>query len=741
MFKFCNELAYMCGIWDDHVQYSPAEISGSLAELTKLGEENYLRYQELVASLCREVQRPDLHWRHFNTSLTMLCALLRHEVAFPVQAVTIFTNNLIHDNILVRKASLHVIECILKQHKRKHPKVELPHIQSQRKDAMVQNGSVSHSPTQNGVTRAGPGVKTGLEGGLVVQPGERSDNAWLQYSSHNRPRDQEDYDRPRYIHKNVFGFYTWPVDALMYAPSSQQPDLDRSEEEMPEQERIIFRFLKRQENVDKLIGFLCLENKKGHDRFDAERFGMFKAVFRNFGDALLQNFRSHIERLVGEHKESDQRAASELLAAIIRGSKHWPYSKAEPMWGWVVPALRRALAMVSPETQRDWGTCLATCSDSRDPNRLHWLMEAAMEEPIREQGSFIDASRLYMLQGVVAQQRWRVGELLHRLLKFLIEGDFLHHPYHNVRSRLGAVLTNIFALDIEFCGWGNASQSCPDESEFCGRVLPQLSCLAVPGQDEDWERGLRLLQTLARWVASQIASSLGPVRQHLLPLLPLLLQFEGWEQEPVVARDCQTALTCLSRVPHAHALLQPLLSTLAGSCLTATSWRARVASLDFLQAFIFNNFIPLVHTGKGSLQTQVLELVTLGLADSQLEVRVKAAQVMQTEDHCSVCSLRCSAGAGWPGALPVRLSHRVPRPHLGLSGHRGEQQGCQGQRTGRPRFPARRGSRSLQLRHRLPPHRPALPAEVADQAGDAPSRHSANTRQVFFYFIVLSTEQ
>ena len=35
---------------------------------------------------------------------------------------------------------------------------------------------------------------------------------------------------------------------------------------------------------------------------------------------------------------------------------------------------------------------------SRDPNRIHWLMEVAMEEPIRCQGSFIDTSRLYMLQ-------------------------------------------------------------------------------------------------------------------------------------------------------------------------------------------------------------------------------------------------------------------------------------------------------------------------------------------------------
>ena len=133
------------------------------------------------------------------------------------------------------------------------------------------------------------------------------------------------------------------------------------------------------------------------------------------------------------------------------------------MWGWVVPAIRQALTKVAPETIRDWGTCFATSSDNRDPNRLHWLMEVAMEEPIRSQGSFIDCSRMYILQGVVAQQRWRVGELLHRLLTFL--KPFLNHPYHNVRSRLGAVLTNIFAFDVDFDNFGNANKSSPHEEE------------------------------------------------------------------------------------------------------------------------------------------------------------------------------------------------------------------------------------------------------------------------------------
>jgi proteasome activator subunit 4 len=503
-----------------------------------------------------------------------------------------------------------------------------------------------------------------------VQPGERSDNKWLQYSTANRAQDQQAYDQGHFIHKTHFGFYVWPEEELVYAPNSAQPKLDRTEEEMPDIEQVIFRFFMNEENVNKLVEFLSLENKKGHDHFDAERFGMFKALFRNFGDSFLPSFRTHIETLVTDHRESHQRAASELLAAIIRGSKHWPYSKVEPLWSWVVPAIRQALTKVSPETQRDWGTCFATSSDSRDPNRLHWLMEVAMEEPIRSQGSFIDASRLYMLQGVVAQQRWRVGELLHRLLAFL--KPFLNHPYHNVRSRLGAVLTNIFALDIVFEGKGNASRTSPDEREFVEEVFPGLACLqedsqTVPGEER--ESALRLLQTLSKWVSSSIASNLGSVKPHMFKFLPLLLGYEWYDTDPQIARDCQTSLSCLSRTLCSSALLVPMMDVVKSSA-KAVSWKTRVSTLDFLQAMIFNNFMLLcsAQLNHDILRQEIAKLVLDSLNDDQIEVRVKAAQVLGGLVHCQFLSPPQYPGiiATFQSTLVEHCKGSISRQHMAI---------------------------------------------------------------------------
>ena len=271
--------------------------------------------------------------------------MLRYDQEFPVRATTIFTNNLVHENIMVRKASLHVVDCILKQNKRKHPKisVKLKVSTSDNCDraeympvqAHIENGDTnldtcdvkSDSNLMKDIFIPSNSCNVAIEEPFLVKPGERPDNAFLQYKSKNIPLSEEEYNQPRFVNKTYFGYYVWPPESIIYAPSEQQPELDRSVEDLSDSEKVIYHFFNDADKIETLVEFLSLENKKGQDQFDAERFGMFKGLFRNFGDVFIPTFKTYIERLVGEHQESHQRAAAELLAAIIRGSKHWPYSK------------------------------------------------------------------------------------------------------------------------------------------------------------------------------------------------------------------------------------------------------------------------------------------------------------------------------------------------------------------------------------------------------------------------------
>lgn len=113
------------------------------------------------------------------------------------------------------------------------------------------------------------------------------------------------------------------------------------------------------------------------------------------------------------------------------------------------------------------------------------------------QGSFTDSSRLYMLQGGISQQEWRVSELLFRLLNIL--RPYLNHPYQNMRDRLGSVLTNIFLHDIQIPG-GTKSFS-PRVENFVYEILPQLAPLLDNGNADS---SVKLIQVIVSFIQALI---------------------------------------------------------------------------------------------------------------------------------------------------------------------------------------------------------------------------------------------
>ncbi len=75
--------------------------------------------------LCDRVESGSLHWRHYNIAIGMLGVLTRYDEPMPPRVARLFVGNLVHENLTVRKGALHIVECVLKQQKRKHPKMEI----------------------------------------------------------------------------------------------------------------------------------------------------------------------------------------------------------------------------------------------------------------------------------------------------------------------------------------------------------------------------------------------------------------------------------------------------------------------------------------------------------------------------------------------------------------------------------------------------------------------------------------
>uniref|UniRef100_A0A1B0D4X7 Uncharacterized protein n=1 Tax=Phlebotomus papatasi TaxID=29031 RepID=A0A1B0D4X7_PHLPP len=435
---------YALDILPKDVSLSEEDIRLGQVKLLNRNGENRCKYINILNAIVQTVKDNSLHWRYNLMASLMIFNLVHPETKYPEIVARYVVNNLINDSLEERKIAVRTMTFIMTQQKPQHKKI-----------------------TVNPFSISGTEPKTKL------LPGLRADNAWLQYDIERAPKSQVDWDEPRFIHRGQ-GYFGWKPVFQLYAPSAEQPNLDRSESDMNDTEVVIYKFFMDPDNVEKLVTFWSLEEKKGKDKFNRSRFFLMKSLCSSFGDAFLDSFLSHLPRLIaGKECESNHRCAAEIMAGLMKGTKHWPYDKARKLFETLQPLIREALSHVTNETDAFWGTCFATAAEMIDPMRQFWLYEVLLENPLRESTSFIDCSRIYCLQGPFNQHVWRMNTIAKRLLEYL--RPYFVHPFQNVRERLGSILINIFEADLTFPG-GNEPQ-CPRMKDFIQDILPQLQIL------------------------------------------------------------------------------------------------------------------------------------------------------------------------------------------------------------------------------------------------------------------------
>ncbi|XP_076019061.1 proteasome activator complex subunit 4A isoform X2 [Genypterus blacodes] len=600
---------------------SEEELAEGLRRQELKNSESVGKYKKLIGDLLDCISNRNMPWKFEQISIGFLSLLLRDDHQLPVPAVLFFVKSLNHDSLYVRKVAISAVAGIMKQIKRPHKKVSI-------------------SPSQLCELKESNGIIAG----------DRPDNQWLQYNSSNLPRTQQDWDSCTFVEKTHWGYYCWPRKLMMYAPLEEQPKHNLTREEMTEREQIIYDHFSDPVFINQLIEFLSLEDRKGKDKFSPRRFCLFKGLFRNFSDAFLPLLRPHMERLVADSHESKQRCVAEIISGLIRGCKHWSYTKVDDLWELLCPLLRTALSNITVETYADWGTCIATACESRDPRKLHWLFEMLMESPVNgEGGSFVDACRLYVLQGGLAQQEWRVPELLHRLLQYL--EPKLTQVYKNVRERIGSVLTYIFMIDVKLPYTQRTTS--PHISDFTERILLQLKPLTEGdeeiknhvveenevGEQDERTQAIKLLKTVLKWQIASAGRSFStavPEQLRLLPLLFKIAPVENDDNYDELKRDAKTCLSLMSQgllYTEQIPLVLSALQEIAGS----SSWHARYTVLTYLQIMVFYNLFTFMSDQRAV--NDVRALVIRLLEDEQLEVRELAATTLSGFLQCNFLSM------------------------------------------------------------------------------------------------------
>ncbi|KAB0397626.1 hypothetical protein E2I00_012676 [Balaenoptera physalus] len=562
-------------------------------------------YENLINTLLDGVEQRNLPWKFEHIGIGLLSLLLRDDRVLPLRAIRFFVENLNHDAIVVRKMAISAVAGILKQLKRTHKKLTINPYEI----------SGYPKPTQ-------------------IVAGDRPDNHWLHYDSKSIPRTKKEWESSCFVEKTHWGYYTWPQNMVVYAGVEEQPKLGRSREDLTEAEQIIFDHFSDPKFVEQLITFLSLEDRKGKDKFNPRRFCLFKGIFRNFDDAFLPVLKPHLEHLVADSHESTQRCVAEIIAGLIRGSKHWTFEKVEKLSELLCPLLRTALSNITVETYNDWGTCIATSCESRDPRKLHWLFELLLESP---------------LSGGLAQQEWRVPELLHRLLKYL--EPKLTQVYKNVRERIGSVLTYIFMIDVSLPN--TAPTASPRVPEFTARILDKLKPLMDVdeeiqnhvmeengiGEEDERTQGIKLLKTILKWLMASAGRSFSTAVTEQLQLLPLFFKIAPVENDnsyDELKRDAKLCLSLMSQgllYPHQVPLVLRVLKQTARS----SSWHARYTVLTYLQTMVFYNLF--IFLNNEDAVKDIRWLVISLLEDEQLEVREMAATTLSGLLQCNFLTM------------------------------------------------------------------------------------------------------
>ncbi|XP_003702630.2 proteasome activator complex subunit 4A [Megachile rotundata] len=610
------------------------EITKGLKIIQMFNETNLASYKGLVSDLLNALLEKNLHWRHRLMALDFIRHLVHPEQIYPPEVVRYFVETLIHDSLSERNIAFRVVTCMLQQQKREHPKITIDLPISSKKDESEKDQCKK----------------------FIL--GQRPDNAWLQYNYETRPLTTEQWDEPRFIHQPYIGYYTWPKDIKVYAPSDKQPCLDPDLRQLTNHEIEIDSFFNNSENIKKLIKFYSLETKKDKDQFSKYLF--FKGLFRNHGIVFLKHFLPHLEELVVDKQEGSQRCAAEIIAGIIKGSKHWPFNMVCEMWDSLLPIIKLALINLTPETTTDWVICFSKAQQYRDPNRQHWLLECLMEETCfgQSESSFIECGRLQTLRAVLMKQPWRVTALFRRLLKH-IEDRLLANPFDNVRETLSSVLVSVFCADLRSSNTSR-DQSLPQIQDFLNKIVPKLQPLVNDNamksnkeletlseqisivkldkhsknseiSEDEKQRSIRLLTTVCNMI-TRIDSLLFLLPPEFYQIFPIIYQLENCATDEELKKSCKSALAVYAQsftlprnVPVALEAIEKMSKH--------TSWWTRSACLELLQTWVFHNMGTLL--SDLSWINCVKDIVLRLLEDERVEVRKTAGKVLSGLLHCT----------------------------------------------------------------------------------------------------------
>lgn len=423
-----------------------------------------------------------------------------------------------------------------------------------------------------------------------------------------------------------------------------------------------------------------------------------KSIFQLLEDEPFDVVKPQLESLIKDKDQNKQRAAAEILAGLLNGSKHWPSSKQDKLWVWFTPHIDTILRKnIKSDTISIWSSFLEYIFFRTDPRRVQplvdFLWKSYKSMDYNPEMSF-DAVKVITLFRSLYEELGR---------KFTAWTDEtvkrawaeIHNEHDHVRAFIGEILA--FSQNVKW----QPKPSLPMPEVFvteCATLPLEVDIMGMRGtyhkervqelaiQFGVWRKerlpGVRAFQstydrvgiTICKWLYQSI-HDLHAVStfDYILPLMPELFRFTEVNDNKELVNRANNLLIRMCGVSPPMALINPILGVIFDAVQKSPSWRVRLKALPLLQVFYFRQ-LPLISEVK---IVQMLEVLCQRLDDEVVEVREMAAStlsgILRLSPRRSVITLkdrfvRLAKNSHLPDRADAQYNTAVRQRHAAILG-------------------------------------------------------------------------
>ncbi|KAH7915111.1 armadillo-type protein [Hygrophoropsis aurantiaca] len=578
-------------------------------------EKRLHNHDSTISAILELAVRPTTHWRYVQMATEFLSRMIRRDAPTPPEIARFFMEHTVSPQPTIRVSAQRALEKMLTFVK----------IRTYAKN----NDELWFCEWSNPLSKQLP----------IVDPTEFLG----QFKTTSGPMKNV------YVDKLTTGFLTWTPSIKCYSPVTQEsPPIVWEQDSQPSLKAI--SDMMTGEYYSQLALLWSQESNKSSTTANirGENASYIKSLAKTFDGDRLQGLIDTIEPLLFDSDKFKQAAAAEMVAGLLRGSKHWDKSSRNTLWSWLTPHLDRIFAQAKPDTILYWCSVVKVVVADHDHRRHQPLVDWILGLQLDFQGdsAFAMTKTLNVVVELIDAMGMRFYPMSEKYLSILFNNA--NTSYAEIRTGIATALCMISDHQWwpSYPTTASLILACSEKSSPLYRSQPSINNhvdniiqalpkwkderLAPPRVSQSQYDKVGMTMLLWLWVSFH-----GPeaslVLPHAVAFLPEMLKMSELNDNAELQKYSSAILNALSTLYLRQEYVDEILSSLIASIKYSKSWRIRMHALPVLVVFFYRNLMAMSPSAVSNVMDVLLEC----LSDENVEVREMSSKTLSGVVRCS----------------------------------------------------------------------------------------------------------